>query len=372
MIPRRRDVDPKVVNAAMWQDRLAPTPTTEAALPVAVSLTPLAVEADSRAFRIAQSLAEAGFRSILIEGQASARRFWGQAIEVRSLSRATAPGQTSSPNRLVAALRQGKGGSVGELLLYAAYRGDDWWRHCYRPRRHLPTGMLYYIHSFELYRALHRFSIPSQAAVIYDAHDFYRGIVPSALQPVFDRRRRRPFLDRLENRVLESADAVVTVSDGVARLIEQVCGRRPVVIRNCHDDRHDRMPEVDLRAALRLSPDDRLCVVVGNHKPGMAVEVAIAALAQLPERFHLAFLGRGYEAVASRTETGWDRGALAFRLCRRAERGGSVDSERRFGSRPVRAVFRELSLRLAQWVLSGDCRRPAAGARQPSRDRSRA
>ena len=42
----------------------------------------------------------------------------------------------------------------------------------------------------------------------------------------------------------------------------------------------------------------------------MAVDVAIAALARLPERFHLAFLGRGYEAVA----TAQRRGPLADRL----------------------------------------------------------
>ena len=51
-----------------------------------VSLTPLPLEADSRAFRIASSLGEAGWRSIVIEGRASANRFWGNAVEVRSLA----------------------------------------------------------------------------------------------------------------------------------------------------------------------------------------------------------------------------------------------------------------------------------------------
>lgn len=43
-------------------------------------------------------------------------------------------------------------------------------------------------------------------------------------------------------------------------------------------------------------------MVVGNCKSGMAVSVAADALALLPERFHLAFLGRGYEAMAAKLQ----------------------------------------------------------------------
>lgn len=291
--------------------------TADAGARIAVSLTPLALEADSRAFRIAQGLAEAGFRSIVIEGETSARPFWSDAIEVRSLGpprsgRGAAAPRLGAAHRLVVALRQGRAGALGERLLYAGFRGDDWWRHRYRPQRHLPAAALYYIHSFELYRAVRKLAARLGAPVVYDAHDFYRGIEPAASQTPFDRKRLRPFLDRLENCVLAQADAVVTVSDGVAGLIEEACGRRPVVIRNCHDDRHDRMPQCDLRTALGLSCDDRLCVVVGNHKPGMAIDVAIAALGQLPERFHLAFLGRGYQAVAAAPRPGTVAARLHF------------------------------------------------------------
>ena len=222
---------------------------------VAVSLTPLALAADSRTFRIAQSLAEAGFRSVVIEGAASARPFWGDAIEVHSLGRprpdqGTPATRLGGAQRLVAALREGRAGAAGEWLLYAGFRGDDWWRHCYRPQRQVPAAALYYLHSFEFYRALAPLAARSGARIIYDAHDFYRGVEPAQAQRPFDRKRLRPFLDRLENHTIANADAVVTVSDGVAALIEDACGRRPVVIRSCHDERHDRMPPIDLRAAL--------------------------------------------------------------------------------------------------------------------------
>src|SRR5262249_61007922 len=104
-------------------------------------------------------------------------------------------------------------------------------------------------------------------------------------------------LVRLEGRFAAGADAVVTVSSGVAGLVEAASGRRPFVIRNCHDERLDRSSAADLRTALGLTPAARLCVVVGNRKPGMAVDLAVAALSHLPEQFHLAFLGPGYEGL---------------------------------------------------------------------------
>ena len=50
----------------------------------AVSLTPVALEHDSRAWRVACALAEAGFHSIVIEAQPSAHRCWKNGIELRS------------------------------------------------------------------------------------------------------------------------------------------------------------------------------------------------------------------------------------------------------------------------------------------------
>ena len=269
----------------------------------AVSLTPVSLDADSRAFRIARSLAEEGFRSLVIEGRASKRRFWGTKIEVRSAgnqSAAATPldGSGAPLRNAVSALRCGRLGKVGELALYSGFRGYDWWRHCRQPRHLLPPADLYYLHSFELYRVVAPIASRLGAKVIYDAHDFYRGIEPAERQSSFDRNWVRPFLNEIEDRLVADANAVVTVSDGVADLMTDAFGRRPVVIRNCHDERLDRPVTRDLRTELGLAPEDNLCVVVGNWKPGMAVTVAVEALACLPDRFHLAFLGRGYDKAA--------------------------------------------------------------------------
>ncbi len=270
-----------------------------------VSLTPLPLEADSRTFRIASSLAEAGWRSIVIEGRVSATRFWGKAVEVRSLGsrpirRATTSLRRRARGGAAAMARNGRLGGGGEFALYLGFRGWEWWRHCWRPRGCIPTAELYYLHSFEFHRAVAQIAARTGARIIYDAHDFYRDIDPPERQAAFDRNRLRPFLDALEGRLVAAADATVTVSDGIAALMQRTFGRRPTVLRNCHDERLDQAVEPDLRTSLSLAPADRLCVVVGNRKPGMAVDTVVDALAMLPARFRLAFVGRGYEADSER------------------------------------------------------------------------
>jgi glycosyltransferase involved in cell wall biosynthesis len=281
----------------------------------AVSVTPIALDADSRAFRIACTLAEAGFRSIVVEGRSSSRQFWDDTIEVVSLAGPSDgnPGSAlheGALRRIAAALRQGRCGSIGEAVLYAGFRVYDWQRHRHIPGKMLPAADLYYLHSFELHRAVAPFARRNGARIIYDAHDFYRGIAPAEEQPSFDRRRLRPFYDELEVRLVAAADAVVTVSHGVADEMTRVFGRRPEIIRNCHDDRRDHEHAPDLRGLIGLAPADRLCVLVGNYKPGMAVDAAIAAIGQLPSMYHLAFVGRGYDEVRHRLP----RGPLGSRI----------------------------------------------------------
>jgi len=259
------------------------------------------LEADSRSFRIAHSLADFGMRSIVIEGRPSPSRFWGPEIEVRSPAGARGSnGVTSRPHRVVSEVRNGQLGQLGELALYAGFRAYDWWRHKHQISRLLPSAQLYYLHSFELYRAVAPLAARLGAPIVYDAHDFYRGIEPIEQLRRFDRALARPFLNTLEDRLVAEADAVVTVSDSVALLMEHAFCRRPAVIRNCHDERLDRAGVRDLRTVLGLTADHRLCVVVGNWKPGMDVALAADAIALLPEHFHLAFVGRGYAAQAER------------------------------------------------------------------------
>ena len=78
----------------------------------------------------------------------------------------------------------------------------------------------------------------------------------------------------------------------MAHLQEDTFKCHPVVIRNCHDYRLDQTPRVDLRQLLDLSPDEFLLVTIGTAKPGQAIEEALDAMCRLPDRVHLAFLGK--------------------------------------------------------------------------------
>ncbi len=277
---------------------------------IAVSLTTLPLDADSRTYRIARALSEAGFRSIVIEARASIRRFWDESIEVRSAGSArvgVAPNSVFSPGRLrnmVRMVREGRAGPLGAAVLYTGFRAFDWQEYCRRPRALIPPAELYVLHSFELYRVVAPIARRLGARILYDAHDFYRAIEPEERQAVFERNWRQPFLHRLEDRLAAEADMMTTVSNGVAELMMQAFGRRPEVIRNCHDERCDSKDARPLRQMLGLGETDRLAVVVGNYKAGLAVEVAAAALQRLPANWHLVFLGRGYEAAAARLSGG--------------------------------------------------------------------
>ena len=188
-------------------------------------------------------------------------------------------------------------GSTGEALVEGAFRGYFWWTYCQKPRGLIPPGDIYLLHSFEYCRAVEPLARRLGAKIIYDAHDFYRGIEPSEYSS--KRAPQRPFLNDVENRLVATADLCTTVSGGVADLMTETFGRRPEVIRNCHDSRFDRVDTPPLRETLGLSETDKLLVLVGNYKSGLAVEEAAAALLHLPENVHLAFVGRGYQGIAA-------------------------------------------------------------------------
>ena len=70
------DHQPRHLGPGVWRDRVMSSQLAANGKGVAVSLTPASLDADSRAFRIAQTLADAGFHSIVVEGRPSARHFW--------------------------------------------------------------------------------------------------------------------------------------------------------------------------------------------------------------------------------------------------------------------------------------------------------
>jgi glycosyltransferase involved in cell wall biosynthesis len=160
----------------------------------------------------------------------------------------------------------------------------------------LPHASLFVLHGVTVYPA---YAISGRRApFVYDIHDFYCGVEPDSEIGTFERVFLRPFLHFIEARCITAAAETVTVSDGLANLIEKSYGRRPIVFRNCHDSRLDHEPKKDIRARLDLHEDDLLIVVIGNHKPGQRFDSLFAALSKSAPNIHVALIGRGYEILA--------------------------------------------------------------------------
>jgi hypothetical protein len=260
--------------------------------PVAVSITPMALEADSRAFKIAVSLRRFGYRSIVLEGSASAQDFAPFGLEVHSLgapNRPSAAQHEKNPSNVPARKHWLWGNWARLFVFYARF----FRRYFFVPFRQLPRADLYYVHSYEyLAVALVR---RRGARVVYDAHDFYQGNVPIQEQSHFVRFYLLPAMARIERLSARRCDAVVTVSSSVASALAETIGVKPVVVMNAVDSRNNRKSGTTIRKVLNLTSDDCLLVMIGNRKDGFSVDFVAAMLRQLPPHIHVAFMGRGFE-----------------------------------------------------------------------------
>ncbi len=191
----------------------------------------------------------------------------------------------------------------------------------------LPQANLFVLHGVTVYPA---FAISGRRApFIYDIHDFYCGVEPDSEIGTFERAFLRPFLHFVEARCIAAAAETVTVSDGLADLIEGRYGRRPIVFRNVHNSRLDHEPEKDIRARLDLQEGDVLIAVIGNHKPGQRFDALFAALAKTTPNVHVALIGHGYDGLGR-----------ADRPCRIVEPRPRHGCARALGHRAVGAVSR--------------------------------
>lgn len=258
-----------------------------------VSLTPMPLDRDSRTLKIATSLARLGYRSVVVENLPSAPGRQTGEVEVVTLpgrrpAPASADPTTAAPPRPAPWLRE----RLHFLVFLASY-------FIWRPLAGLsrvPRADLYYVHEYRLFPLvwllrLMRGRIP----VIYDAHDIYQEVEASENLSPFWRAWFLPLLGRMEHWTSRHAKAVVTVGDGVGRRISAYLGKPCFVLRNCHDARLDQPSPWSLRQRAGVAPDDFLIVVIGNHKPGQAIEPLIAALARVTHPTHVVFLGRAYD-----------------------------------------------------------------------------
>ena len=278
-----------------------------------VSVTPIAVERDSRTFKAAASMARLGYRSIVVEAEPSAGLRTDLPFELISVG---GPG----PSPSAPGARPGHGETTAapaSLLARAAARAPESvrrvvgapWRAVLRVAHPLgaylgqsraiatalPAADLYYLHSQYHFPAVWWRGRSGRKPLVYDAHDLYWTLRRDGRPLPFADRVIWGIWDRIERLAARRADACVTVGEGVARHAQDRFGRRFSVVRNGHDARLDSRDAPGIRTRLDLGPDTFIMAVAGNFKRGMAVEPLLRALAELPERVHLVFVGAHYQ-----------------------------------------------------------------------------
>lgn len=273
----------------------------------------IAVGRDTRTYQIAASFRRLGWESTVVEAEPSnlprARLPFrlitlegaqaidrnsdgGTPVAPRPASRSfrdRLPAPVLSAIRVVgrAVLRSRIWFELGEpLVLLFSY-----WRDNRRSIRALPPADVYYLSFYWQFPAVWLAARRNRSAIVYGANDAYWAWPGYRWYP----RAFRALLRAVEWCCVRSASSCITVSDGVADLLERRYGRRPSVIRNLHDPRVDEEAAVDVRSAAGLGDDAFLLVVPGNEKPSDAIQEVLAALALLPDRVHLVLLGTGYE-----------------------------------------------------------------------------
>jgi len=291
----------------------------------------MAVERDSRTFKQASSLARLGYRSMVVEGEQSAldrgdlafelitipgaAPSWGSPTPRAGSDGAPAEGPAAATDPALAAAsppaeervdpvrrvwrrwRLYKNRQIVRMkaVVYPLRWHLSWNRTAYRS---LPAADLLILHGYSLAPAVLMRAARSRTPLSYDAHDAYFEIAPSRSRLTMGG-RSWALVERL---CVRFAKQFVTVSHGVARVLEERFGRRPTVIRNCHDLRLDEPAGRKLRDAAGLGDEQFLLVSIGNNKAGMEVESALRALTQLDDDVHLAFVGRGHEPTRELAE----------------------------------------------------------------------
>ena len=327
---------------------------------VVVSVTPVRVDRDSRARKIAASLSRAGAQSVLAGGEPGGADSAGAGFREISLR------ARERPARPV-----GTGGRGSAALRSLRRALDDF---LLRPARRLPRADVYYLHAFYQFPGVLVRSLLHHAPIVYDAHDFYPALVVRAQAPRWQDRMER----RIEAACIRRAAAVVTVSDGVAELYEREFGVRPLVVRNCHDQRLDRPVTRTVREAAGAGPDDFVVVIVGNRKHELPFATIVAAAGRVGPGVIVALVGDGYTAedrlAVARAECG-DRLRVAAGGAPVADRPVHGDGRRRRGAlpsrhphggqlpaeRPVPVAFGRVAARLRRRPADGAGRRRGRG-----------
>lgn len=274
---------------------------------IVVSLTPVALDRDSRTLKIAHSFAKWGYESIVLEGHPSQKDFSFLGIKIISLERnginkpvGTNQTPTSYLNALLKLfwnlLKALKLTKILNCVSFYFFKKDFYNKYVNNLNIKIPDADIYYLHSYEYFLAVKEKVIRLGSKVIYDAHDFYLEINPH--KPFLGSALIKNFQRKIESDLIKASHLMFTVSEGLSRLYNSAYQTKPMVLRNAHHVEIDDKNCISIRKNLGLTDRDYVTVIIGNCKQGQALGTIISTfLTCLDENYHLAFIGGGYETV---------------------------------------------------------------------------
>jgi len=147
----------------------------------------------------------------------------------------------------------------------------------------LPAPDVFHAHDLDALIAVAAFAKAREIPLIYDSHELHTEV--HSLQ-------NRPFTKAiwkfLEKKYIRNADRIITVSDGIAELLQQryILESTPSVVRNFTNppEESSTNPNGDaLTEAITLPNTEYISLYQGMLQPGRGVELMIEAVAALPE-----------------------------------------------------------------------------------------
>lgn len=312
-----------------------------------VSITPVALDRDSRSLKIAHSFAQWGYQSIVVEGQKSTVDFSKYGIRVISLADSSEkiPSNDVIPSKnfvvkiLKAIWCQLKKMPLTFFLDYISFYNFK--RRFYQQYisgidKKIPDADIYYLHSYEYFLAIKKKIKKNQAKLVYDAHDFYTKINPD--KPFLGSNLIKTFQKRIERSLIRNADLMFTVSEGLKKLYTDEYNTSPIVIRNAHCSDIDIPNKTTIKTYFGLNQSDLITVIIGNKKEGQALDQIIKAFWECTSNNnYLVFIGGGYctlkESLSSK-----DQERILFLSRLKPTEIVSVASEANFGILPYFAL----------------------------------
>lgn len=272
-----------------------------------VSLTPVALDKDSRTLKMAASFSKFGMRSIVVEGDKSnidfskygiETIFVGQDGQKKGNSVIDAPENISRKvlKLLWEKLKKFQCHFVLDLIGYLSFRKYFYSKFFLRVENKIPEAELYYLHSYEYFLAIEKKIKLNKANLVYDAHDFYVKINPDS--KFYGSKFIKNFQKEIEAQAIKNANFTVTVSDGLREMYSNEFSSRPIVIRNAHNYALDSELKTSLKERVGLKSSDKITLIIGNRKKGQALYEVIKAFSKCaPKNNYLVFIGAGYEEI---------------------------------------------------------------------------